>query len=167
MKDLFKYIIVVFVLCFGIKTQAQTAIEHYQDKKSVLSSQEFQKLDYLVNGGDSYMLVDSDNKTIVYNKLERVIRMSIKKSSDFDVLIKSLKHDLGGVVIINIEWDGAEECLIPDDFFSKLSSLKYVYIRSYKIMSKDIVQKHFRNIIEKLKNYKEVVILYQTMEQPS
>jgi len=167
MKSLFKYIIIVFVLCFGFKTQAQTSIEEFKYKKSNLSSKESQELDFLINGGEGYMFITKDKQVISFPGKDGITRLDINSSNDFTELTKGFTANMTSVIAINIQWDGNEEIVLEEQFLQKISDLKYIYIRSYTDLSKDLIQQKFYKLLEQLNKHKNVIVLYETMEQPS
>lgn len=168
MKNNILKIIIVFVLCFGIKAQAQVTITEYGQKISKLSDLDFQAIDYLANGAPTSMFVTFDNETKIHmGDSKEVVEMSIDKTSDFSNLSKAYPNQLIDIVLININWDGQEQILIDEDLVSRLRNLKYIYIRSYKELDKNIIQSEFHELLEKFKDKEDIDVLYSTMEQPS
>lgn len=168
MKSLFKYIIIVFVLCFGIKAQAQNAILGYDQKLSKLSELEASNLNYLANGAPTSMFVTVDSEAKIHQgNTQEVVEMSIERTSDFTKLSEFYSNKLSEVVLINIIWSGKEQILMLEDLMIQLKNLKYIYIRSYRELDKGVIQAEFFDLLQKLKEKKDVEILYSTMEQPS
>lgn len=168
MKNNITYIILSFVLCFGFKVQAQSVIDSYQTKLKSLSKSEVERLEQFVNGATISMYVGDGNK-VMTNQVgtETVVNMVISKSQDFALLSAAFSSNLKDIVIINIEWDGLENYVISEDLLSKLKSLKYVYIRSYMQLNESVIQTRFTDLLQKLKGYPKVEVLYYTMEQAS
>lgn len=167
MKSLFKYIIIAFVLCFSFKTKAQNSIEEFKYKKSNLSIKEAQELDFLIKGGKGYMFITKDKEVLSYPDYKGIKRVDIKSSNDLNVITKASNVNIESIIAINIEWNGDEVFLIEEDVLQKFSALKYVYIRSYKDLSKELIEQMFYKLFELLKEHKNVIVLYETMEQPS
>jgi hypothetical protein len=168
MKSNILYTIVAFVLCFGIKAQAQNAVLDYNQRFLELSDFEAKNLDYLTKGAPSSMFMTSENKAKIHQgNTHEIVEMSIEKTSDFTALSTVYLDKLKEVVLINIEWDGKQQIVIPTDLIIQFKNLKYIYIRSYKELDKEIIKKDFFDLLQNLKDKEEIEILYLTMEQPS
>lgn len=161
-----QYILLVFLLCFGIKAQAQI-VTAYEAKLRSLSTIETGKLDHLVNGAPSSMFVTFENEAkVYYGNGDLVLGMSIAKVADITQLATTFENKLNEIEIINIEWDGQEEIVLPIALLNKMSNLKYIYIRSYQVLNESLIQSRFQNMMNILREKENVEVLYYTMEQP-
>lgn len=70
------------------------------------------------------------------------------------------------VVLVNIQWDGSENMMVPRRMFQQMKGLKYVYICSYSDLDPVVIQTSFSKLIEALQDKKEVEVLYYTMKSP-
>lgn len=155
-------------MCFGIKAQAQSAILGYDQKLSKLSELEASNLNYLANGAPTSMFVTVGNEAKIHQgNTQEVVEMSIEKTSDFTKLSEFYSNKFSEVVLINIIWNGKEQILMSEDLMIQFKNLKYIYIRSYRGLDKEVIQAEFFDLLQKLKEKKDVEILYSTMEQPS
>lgn len=168
MKNNILKIIIVFVLCFGIKAQAQNVITEYNSKISSLSATEANKLEYLVNGAPTSMFITYDNEMKVhYGETEKIVEMSVEKSGDIVKLASFFEDKIQDITLINLNWDGEEQFFITKEVLEKMRSLKYIYIRCNESLNADVIQIKFRDLLELLNNYSNVEVLYYTMEQAS
>lgn len=168
MIQFFLNIFLVFVLCFGFKAQSQNKITDLDTKLTTLSTVESEHLDYFIYGMPSSMFVTYQNEAkLYYTESDIVLKMSIEKSEDFSMLATAFEQKLGGLVVIDIEWDGQSNITIPVDLLSKMKHLRYVYIRSYISMDEATVRSRFQNMLDQLSTKANVEVVYHTMEQPS
>ncbi|TDQ76047.1 hypothetical protein [Sphingobacterium yanglingense] len=162
------YTTILIALCFVFKAQAQNPITAYHTKLESLSEAEAEKLAYLANGTPASMYVAGENEPIIHRvDSEPVVNMSVTKSSDFKELSSAFNASLKDILFINVEWNGEENMVIPEYVLSKLANLKYIYVRSYEQLNPAVIQDRFADMLQILKNYPGVEVLYQTMEQPS
>lgn len=167
MKNNILYIVLIFALCFGFKAQAQNIIG-YQTKLDNLGSEQADQLIHLVNGPSTTIFVTEQDKADIFKgNTTQVTIMKINQSSDFDKLTQQFGQQLNEVVVLDIEWDGKEELVIPGVLLEQMSNLKYIYIRSYEMLNTSVIQNRFSNLINQLNGNANVEVLYYTMEQPS
>lgn len=167
MKKNILYITLIFALCFGIKAQAQNIIA-YQTKVNSLSASEANKLEQLANEAPTSMFVTFEDEAKIYQgSSDVVLDMSITKATDVTKLATTFEGDLSGIVIVNMEWDGQEEIVLPLDLLNKMSNLRYIYIRSYQALDQSVIQSKFQNLMNALREKGNVEVLYTTMKQPS
>ncbi|MDM1354286.1 hypothetical protein [Myroides marinus] len=167
MKNNILYIVLIFALCFGFKAQAQNIIG-YHTKLDNLSSEQADQLIHLVNGPSTTIFVTEQNEADIFKgNTTQVAIMKITQSSDFDKLAQHFEKQMNEVVVLDIEWDGQEELVMPDGLLEQMPNLKYIYIRSNEVLNTSVIQNRFSNLINKLNGYTNVEVLYYTMEQPS
>ncbi|SHL65580.1 hypothetical protein [Myroides odoratimimus] len=168
MKNNILYIIIAFGLCFGIKAQAQSAIFEYNQKLIKLTDSQANDLNYLANGAPTSMFIAFDKQAKIHQgNSKEIVEMSIEDTSDFIGLSNVYKDKLKEVILINIKWDGKQQIVVPKDLIIQLENLKYIYIRSYRELDKDLIQTEFIDLLQKLNEKQDVEILYSTMDQPS
>ena len=169
MRLSFYKIIMICVLCFGFKAQAQNlAITEYHNKLESLATDQSEELERLVNGAPRFIFMDGLEGPSEFERLGVPIeKMLINNSDDFMELAKSFPNALVSIKLLEIVWNGNAAFQMPKDILRSLTDLRFVYIRSYEELSIGLIQSNFQNLLQQLEiNNREVEVLYYTMEQP-
>lgn len=166
MKNKYRYSLVLLLLCFSFKAQAQQVIA-LETRLTQLPTVEAEKIISLIYESPSSMFVTETGQATTYEgSEEEIVEMSIRKKTDFFTLQRVFPQYLKEVVLVNIQWDGSENMMVPPGMFQQMKGLKYVYICSYSDLDPVVIQTSFSKLIEALQDKKEVEVLYYTMKSP-
>ncbi|MDR0228490.1 MAG: hypothetical protein LBI72_05430 [Flavobacteriaceae bacterium] len=167
MKNNILYIILILVLCFGFKAQAQNIVA-YETKLKSLSNVKADELNHLVNGATTAIFVTEQNAPELYiGKAVGVSVMRVRHTSDFVKLESQFKDVVKEVTLLDVEWNGKEEIILPVGLLEKMSNLKYIYIRSYDYLDSTVIKNKFSVLIKQLQDNLTIEVLFYTMEKPS
>lgn len=167
MKKISTYIILVFALCLGFNAQAQQpVITEYSAKLNSLSEIQAESLDKLINGEQGGLYVNEDGKPEMYQDADNPPKtMFIHKPADLILLAEAYPNQLSKIELINIGWNDNEMFDIPSNALSKLSKLRYIFVRSNMELSKQSIEKNLLLLLTTIKSLANVEILYSGVEQ--
>lgn len=159
--------LMVCVLCFGIKAQAQSLSVTEIDKTFNMSQSGGDVLEQLLFGGPSSIYVNNQGEVKIFQRNnEPISALYINGANDFDKLAEAYREHLGTIQVLNIKWDGKYTLQPTAEVLQLMQSLQYVYFQSYDKLTENDIRSNFRNFLANLENRGNVTVLYKTIDQP-
>lgn len=164
MKNNILYIILILVLCFGFKAQAQNSqVKTIIDKKNTLTHSEAQKFEEMITGQTSFVYVSRNSNVSFIERegteckvifLEKISTEPVLKSSPYQSFIASSE-----ILLVDTS-DGNDYTEIVNIDFKTYSNLKTIVIITYT----DIDLSKLQELVSTVQELTKIEILINKIE---